>query len=236
MKDYIKKKYDSFFESKKIFKLIYFYHKIFSEKDIGSIGLEFRDKPHRATIIQEIINNQNYKSYLEIGCFTDEVFSKINCENKEGVDPVRGGTIRKTSDDFFNLNDQFFDCIFIDGLHLYEQVKRDINNSIKFLNKDGIILLHDCLPNRLYDQAVPRCKINWNGDVWKAIVEARTKKEIDTYTCYADQGIGIIFKRPNKNLLNLNKTQFSKLKFSDYFYNHKEYMNLISYDELKKII
>ena len=35
----------------------------FSEKDIGSIGLEFRDKPHRATIIQEIINNQNYKSY-----------------------------------------------------------------------------------------------------------------------------------------------------------------------------
>jgi len=121
-------------------------------------------------------------------------------------------------------------------LHLYEQVKRDINNSIKFLNKDGIILLHDCLPNRLYDQAVPRCKINWNGDVWKAIVEARTKKEIDTYTCYADQGIGIIFKRPNKNLLNLNKTQFSKLKFSDYFYNHKEYMNLISYDELKKII
>ena len=43
-------------------------------------------------------------------------------------------------------------------------------------------------------QAIPRTEIEWNGDVWKAFVEVRTNPELDSYTCYADHGIGIIFK------------------------------------------
>ena len=81
---------------------------------------------------------------------------------------------------------------------------------------------------------MPRCDYIWNGDVWKAIVECRTQKNLDTYTCYADHGIGVIFKRDNKNILNLEIDNFKKLKFEDYFYNYKEYMNLINYTELKK--
>ena len=119
---------------------------------------------------------------------------------------------------------------------MYQQVKKDIYNSLNFLNNNGVILLHDCLPNTVYDQAVPRCKYNWNGDVWKAIVEVRTKKNLDVYTCYADQGIGIIFKRDNKNLLKIEQNDFSKVKFSDYFENYKKYMNIISYEELIDVI
>ena len=100
MKNYIKQKYDRLFDSSKVLKLKYFYHRTFGEKDLGSIGFDFNDKPDRRTIIQEIINKKNYKNYLEIGCYRDDVFSKIDCENKVGVDPVRGGTIRKTSDDY----------------------------------------------------------------------------------------------------------------------------------------
>ena len=33
---------------------------------------------------------------------------------------------------------------------------------------------------------------HWNGDVWKAIVESRTYEDVDTYTCVADHGLGII--------------------------------------------
>ena len=126
--------------------------------------------------------------------------------------------------------------MFIDGLHIYHQVKKDIYNSIKCLNKGGIILLHDCLPKNVYDQAVPRCQYNWNGDVWKAIVELRTKKDLDIYTCYADNGIGVIFNRPNRNILNIEREDFSKMKFSEYYNNYKEYMNLIFYEELFKIL
>ena len=92
------------------------------------------------------------------------------------------------------------------------------------------------MPDSLGKQAVPRYKMQWNGDVWKAIVEARCRADIDTYTCYADHGIGVIFKKSNKNILKLEIKDFSKLKFKDYFYNYKKYMNLIEYSELRNLI
>ena len=236
MKKFIQKKYIKFCESHKHSKVKYFYHKFFKESSLETLQFNFSDKPSRIQIIQEIINKKKYLSYLEIGCCNDELFASINCNKKVGVDPVSGGTVRDYSDNFFHNNKETFDIIFIDGLHMYHQVKNDIINSLNFLNDNGIILLHDCLPNTVYDQAVPRCKMNWNGDVWKAIVEMRTKEDVDTYTCYADQGVGVIFKRPNKNKLDLNLNDFSKLRFKDYFDNNRSYMNIISYEELKNLV
>ena len=140
-----------------------------------------------------------------MGCFDDELFNHIDCQKKVGVDPVSGGTIRETSDNFFKKNNETFDCIFIDGLHKYNQVKRDIINSLKVLNDGGVILLHDCLPNNYYAQAIPRCqwfgmrRLESNYRVWNF-------KNVDVYTCYADHGIGVILKRPNRNLLDYPKT------------------------------
>ena len=37
-----------------------------------------------------------------------------------------------------------FDVIFIDGLHLAEQVERDIENSLDFIKEDGYF--YDCNP------------------------------------------------------------------------------------------
>ena len=58
----------------------------------------------RYEIINNIIKYKSYKDYLEIGCFNDENFNKIKIENKIGVDPVSGGNIRKTSDEYFKSN------------------------------------------------------------------------------------------------------------------------------------
>ena len=233
---FIQKKFIRFLNSSKILKFFYFYHKILNNKGLGNISFDFNNKKNRLQIVQEIIQKKNFKSYLEIGCFDDELFNHINCQFKIGVDPVSGGTIRKTSDQFFKANNYNFDCIFIDGLHKYSQVKKDIENSLKFLNENGIILLHDCLPNNYYEQAIPRCQWTWNGDVWKAIVECRTNKDIDVYTCYADFGIGVILKRPNQNLLEYPKEDYSNLNFEEYFYNHKKLMNIIDYEDLIKLV
>ena len=233
---FIQKKFIRFLNSSKILKFFYFYHKILNNKGLGNISFDFNNKKNRLQIVQEIIQKKNFKSYLEIGCFDDELFNHINCQFKIGVDPVSGGTIRKTSDQFFKDNNYNFDCIFIDGLHEYNQVKKDIINSLNFLNQEGIILIHDCLPNNFYAQATPRCQYEWNGDVWKAIVEFRTRKEIDVYTCYADYGIGVILKRQNKNLLTYPKKDYSKLKFSEYYNNYNRLMNIIEYEDLLKII
>ena len=203
----------------------------FHDKKLGNIGLDFRSKT-RCRLFK--YNWKNYQKYLEIGCFDDELFNHVT--KKVGVDPVSGGTVRETSDQFFKENNENFDCIFIDGLHEYSQVKKDIMNSLKFLNDNGVILLHDCMPDSYYAQATPRCQWDWNGDVWKAIVECRNSKDIDVYTCYADHGIGVIFKRPNRNLLNYPKNDYSKLKFSEYFHNYKKLMNIIEYEELMELI
>ena len=236
MYTYIQKKLLRLLNSKSILRLNYFFHKVFGEKNLGNIGFDFSQKQTRKFIIQDIINKKNYKSYLEIGCFDNELFNHINCNKKVGIDPYTGGTIRKTSDKFFEDNKEKFDCIFIDGLHTYSQVKKDIDNSLKFLNPDGIILLHDCLPNNYFEQATPRSQYIWNGDVWKAIVECRTIKDIDTYTCYADFGIGVILNRKNQNILDIKYNKFSKIKFNDYFTNYKEYMNIIEFEDLLKVI
>ena len=234
--NFIKKKYIRLQGSRNFLKLNYFIEKTFRDKQLGNIGFNFSNKPTRQFLVQEIIDIKKYQSYLEIGTFHDELFKQIKCNKKVGVDPVSGGTARKTSDQFFLENKDTYDCIFIDGLHYYSQVKKDIQNSLKILNSNGIILLHDCLPNNQFEQAVPRCQITWNGDVWKAIVECRTQEDIDTYTCYADFGIGVIFNRKNRNILKLDKKNFYKIKFEEYFYNHKKFMNIIEYEYLKKII
>jgi hypothetical protein len=211
-----------------------FAYYFYGEKFYKRLNFAWQTKPHRLDIIEHFIKKNNYKSYLEIGCCKNEVFSKINIK-KVGVDPNSGGTVRLTSDDFFKTNNEKFDLVFIDGLHVYDQIKQDIINSLEVLNNNGVILIHDCLPEKIWEQNVPRMNGAWSGDVWKVIPFFRSNSNIDVYTCVADRGIGIIFKRHNKNILKLEQDT-KKLKFEDYYYNYKSYMNLVSSEELENII
>ena len=216
----------------KIFRKIYY--KTFIENFKGKLNYNFTENFYRWDLIEYLIKKNNYKNYLEIGCDKNQLFSKVNIDNKIGVDPVSGGNVRKTSDDFFKENQSSFDIVFIDGLHIYEQVKKDILNSVNCLLDEGIILVHDCMPDSLGKQAVPRYKMQWNGDVWKAIVDLRQQENLEIYTCEIDQGIGVISKKKNTSILKLDKP-INKLKFKDYFNNYKEYMRVISLEEFKKI-
>ena len=188
---------------KKVFNRIY--HQLFVENFDKKLNFEFPRDYSRLDMINYFIKKNDYKSYLEIGCDKNQIFSQITLSKKIGVDPYSGGNVRKTSDDFFKENVEKFDLIFIDGLHVYEQVKKDIINSINFLNKEGVILVHDCLPDTIGKQAVPRYKMQWNGDVWKAIVDLRQRDDLEIHTCFVDQGIGIIKKQINSSILKINK-------------------------------
>lgn len=216
-----------------LFKRIFYF--FYGERFFKRLNYDWKNYPSRIEIIKKIIKNNNFKSYLEIGCDNDENFSQISIDKKIGVDPLKGGTLRMTSDEFFSDNKISFDIIFLDGLHTYEQTIKDIKNSLKFLNENGVILVHDCLPKKIWNQIVPRMYGHWNGDVWKAIVHARTFDYADTYTCKADHGIGMIFKRRNKNPLIINCSNFKNLKYSEYYKNHVEFMNPISHQYIDKI-
>ena len=222
-------------EPKKKFFFSKVYHLLFKEKFNKKLVFNFPEKVSRLDLIKRAITKNNYQAYLEIGCDDNKIFNSINIK-KIGVDPFSGGNFRGTSDEFFLQNKNKFDCIFIDGLHIYEQVKKDILNSIDCLSANGIIILHDCLPQTISAQAVPRYRYLWNGDVWKAVVEARTWNQVNTVTVLVDQGVSIIKKNKNTDVLKIEIQNFKKLKFEDFYNNHKKYMRIVNYDDLEEYI
>ena len=209
------------------------YYNIFVESFKKKLHFNFPSNYFRWDLIQYLISKNKYSDYLEIGCDQDQLFSKIKIENKIGVDPYSGGNVRKTSDDFFKDNKKKFDIVFIDGLHTYNQVKKDILNSLDCLKEEGIVLVHDCMPDSLSKQAVPRYRMIWNGDVWRAIVDLRQREDLEIFTCEMDQGIGVIKKEINSSILKIEKPVIN-LKFKDYFDNYKNFLRVISVEELKK--
>ena len=90
------------------------------------------------------------------------------------------------------------------------------------------------MPDSLSKQAVPRYKMQWNGDVWKAIVDLRQNDNLEIYTCEIDQGIGVIKNEINSQPLKISKP-INKIKFKDYYNNYKTYMRVISLEQFKKI-
>ena len=172
------------------------------------------------------------QSYLEIGCAENATFKRVKCSIKVGVDPHSGGTERMTSDNFFAQNTEKFDLIFIDGLHLHEQVIRDVNNSLNILNENGTILVHDCNPYRYTSQLRYAVHGEWNGDVWKAICFFRQRKDLKIYVTKEYFGVGIIRKQRNKNPLVL-KTKIKDLTWFNLVKNRKEFLNLRKWENIK---
>ncbi len=212
------------------------YYFFFVERFSKKLTFDFPKKIYRWDLIQFLIDRYKFQNYLEIGCDKDQSFSRIKIKNKVGVDPISGGTIRTSSNNFFIKNKDTFDIIFIDGLHHYHQVLKDIDNSLNVLNNNGFILVHDCLPRSLAQQAVPRYRGSWQGDVWKAIVELRTKKNLDIITSKIDFGVAVIKKKKNQNLLKIDCDNFSKLKFKDYYYKHEKLMNIVDYKKTLEML
>jgi hypothetical protein len=197
----------------------------------------------RWDIINYLIKQNNYLNYLEIGVNDALCIRKINAPHKDGVDPYPGSEVGGgiypeinypiSSDDFFEFiggHNIKYDIIFIDGLHHSTQVDKDINNSLKHLQPNGTIILHDCNPPEYEIQLVPRKTGIWNGDVWKSVVKIRyTNPEVSVDVVDADWGVGIIqFGKQelyNKVLLEhaLNYSYFDK--------HREELLNIISVNE-----
>ena len=218
--------------NKIIFNINKYYCLIFKERFNKSIDFNFPANINRWDFIDKVIKNNQYKSYLEIGCDDNYSFKRINVPEKIGVDPESGGNFRGTSDEFFSQNKKKFDCIFIDGLHIYDQVCRDLQNSLDCLSTKGMIFLHDTLPSNIHQQAVPRYKRIWNGDVWKAIVNFRTRPYCDIVTCKIDHGVSVVRKINNKDKLEINFNNFKNLKFEDFYNNYEKYLRIIEYNKI----
>lgn len=217
--------------------------------------LEYEKTPNRSTILNYLISVLNRDVvYLEIGVRNPEDnFNKINVTKKFSVDP--GIEYRENPVDFKLTSDAFFsklaagelleptikfDVIFIDGLHLAEQVDRDVENSMKFIAADGFVVLHDCNPptqwhaREAFNFTFTPAEGYWNGTTWKAFLKWRSNPNVYSCCIDSDSGVGILSKKSQIGLATKRTNIFHE--YSEFETHRKEYLNLISFADLKDLL
>lgn len=182
-------------------------------------------------LLNYLIKKHNLKSYLEIGVqCPGNNFDLIECDKKIGVDPSLKGIPDPKNHQYFHCitSDEYFekfknrigfltetktgvrscvDLVFIDGHHTESQVKRDFENSLKCLNDNGVIVIHDTLPEKEEYATEERNTRIWYGTVWKFAMILSEYKGIDFCTVNIDCGCTVISKKEpeyemNKNIQN----------------------------------
>mgnify|MGYP001193435334 CR=1 FL=1 len=221
----------------KRFKLYWYLKKKLKLKSPDKVLFE-KSNYNRISFIQRGLRkfNPDNCKYLEIGVFQDAVFDTIYLpkKNKFGVDPVSGGNQRMTSDEFFLKNKYLFDVIFIDGLHRYKQCQTDCINSLKFLKPNGIIFLHDLLPQNSDEEYVPQRTKTWTGDVWKVAVELTQSKNLEFRIANVDHGVGILKKR--KNYSYKISDDLEDKRFDFFYENCFESLPIVSCEQAMEFI
>ena len=82
--------------------------------------------------------NNDHKDFLKNNEELSFDYNIKNCKNTNKI------IINKiTSDEFFETNNKMFNFIYIDGSHNTEYIKRDMENSFKFLTYKGIMWMDD---------------------------------------------------------------------------------------------
>jgi SAM-dependent methyltransferase len=172
-------------------------------------------------------------SYLEIGCDRNEVFDSVPAEKKVGVDPNRGGTIKTTSDAFFQSNKDKFDVIYIDGLHTYEQVHKDVANAMRALKPGGLAILHDLLPHDWVEAHVPRIAMgSWTGDVWKVAFELARTAGVEFKIVKVDNGVGVFRMTGSDPILADRAGDLGAAQFS-FLYENISKLPLVEWNEAR---
>jgi hypothetical protein len=197
--------------------------------------VDWKAKPYNRIALVNLLLAQFKKDsparYLEIGCARDVLFHAVFADEKVGVDPFSGGTLRMTSDEFFLSNSHIFEVVFIDGLHEYHQVWRDIKNALEIIPVGGYIGIHDMLPRDWIEAHVP-CLRNgpWAGDVWKVGFDLADNPSIDFEILNIDHGVGVIKKLKNDAASRM-QANFSTETYS-YYADRYEELPIVEFEQI----
>lgn len=204
------------------------------------------------------MKQKKLSKYLEIGVFTGHIFFWIKSKFKIAVDPdfkfnqfkksaklllnpfnFFNQYFEKPSDDFFKENapkifsDTKLEIALIDGMHEYLFALRDIENTLHYLSENGVIILHDCNPQKkenavsFAEWKAKDFKNTWNGDVWRAVLHLRSlRKDINVFTLDCDHGLGVVTFGKPENPLNYTAVEIEKFTFEDFDANRLSWLNL----------
>jgi hypothetical protein len=148
------------------------------------------------TFLIELCKRRNVRRYLEVGVKSGHNLSGIPCEVAIGVDPsfaIDSNVCQgKSTVHLYNTtSDRFFadvdvcsilggpvELAFLDGLHLFEYLLRDLYKTESACSKESVIAMHDCLPlcEEMTSRAVDTGGVKegpfkgyWTGEAWKIV-------------------------------------------------------------------
>ncbi len=126
---------------------------------------------------------------------------------------------------------------------------KDVQNTLRYLNKNGVIILHDCNPlsevaalpaksiREIQNLNPPGFTGTWNGNVWKTIAYLRSiAKNLHVFVLDCDFGLGIITKGTPKNMLEYSADEVKNLSYSDLSGNRQSILNLKDVSFLGKFL
>jgi hypothetical protein len=214
--------------------------------------------PDRLLLIQTLMKQKKLRNYLEIGVFNGHIFFRVKSRFKVAVDPAfkfdRLRKIGKVLLNPFNFFNQYFqktsDVFFaedanrvfaekkiqialIDGMHEYEFALRDIENTLRHLADDGVIIVHDCNAlTRESSSSFSEWKAGpgvgtWNGNIWKTILHLRTlRRDLTVFVLDCDHGLGIVTKGKPDYFLSYTREQIERFSFEEFNENRKDWIGL----------
>ena len=155
--------------------------------------------PAYRDFVRGVVEAKAARNYLEVGVHNGSTLALIE-RPAIGVDPNfvfdRNPMGKKRVLHLFQMgSDEFFrdhdpraifgapvDVVFLDGMHRFEFLLRDFMNAERVCDRNGVILLDDCLPVSLeMTERVHRREARqdqelagwWTGDVWKVVTILR---------------------------------------------------------------
>lgn len=129
-----------------------------------------------------------------------------------------------STDNFFAINKNKYDIIFIDANHTEPYLSRDIKNSLKILNTNGIIILHDVNPPDEYSQIDSN---NLYQTAWKAFVKFRFSNDFFTYSYATDCGLGVIDTSKMIKIKKIKGIDYLNLKYEDLEKHREHFLGFI---------
>lgn len=183
--------------------------------------------------------------YLEIGVADGATLSLARPHSRViAIDPsplIKHGVCAPTrlfkqrSDEFFEINKvidlvgEKADLVFLDGLHEFRQVYRDIINVARNVTDDAVVLVHDVLPVDEKSAMAERKTRHWPGDVYKAIafvMSSFPSLKVDFIKAYPT-GLAVItgwgkfeVDALESEDLEKNLREFENLTVGDYWSNY----------------
>ena len=121
-----------------------------SKQTVGSNGITIKKKylTRLRNNGKTIYYNKNRNSYIDFINRTKDVpnIFLIKKTSDDAVEAIKNAAKNIDPRNLEKENLRAFDFVYIDGMHTYEQVKKDIANYLPFIKEGGFIAGHDYVP------------------------------------------------------------------------------------------